>query len=384
MKRFLYGTFLFVAIAVAGVILWMRSGGGAVVELSEAEMEAARASGAAAQEIVVQTVDDGEAALPTLAELKHIASRERMNEIAARIRAERSEAEPDEKALLTVLLSEVERLSGDVETAYVLAREGAEALPENSRARHMLAKAILARILTEAEEGNVAALFAMMGEVKSYKAEVSAAVELDPGNADARVGQILTMLLPGILGNKKRAKEAIEELGEFDELRRDFWRAQLIAMDKERRPEAIAAFEGLVEKYPGDADMLLSLGELHIKQESWESAIEVLDRLRDDPKTPFYYRALYQGAKARTRLEGREEEALAMLSEFEAANPVGEPMPSLDGVKFEKGRILMKLGRSEEAEAVLREALALKPDSVKLKKALEEATEAEGAAPGGN
>lgn len=373
MKRFLFGTLLFVAIAVSAVILWMRSGSGTIVELSEEQMEAARASGAASQEITVETQESGEAPLPTIGELKNIASRERMNEVASRIRSERSSAAAEEKALLTVLLSEVERLSGDVETAYVLAKEGAEALAENSRARHMLAKAILARILSKAEEGNVGALFAMMGEVKSYKAEVNAAVELDPGNVDARVGQILTLLLPGILGNKKRAKELIEELGEFDELRRDFWRAQLVAMDEERRAEAIEAFDGLTRKYPGDPDMLLSLGELHMKNEAWAKAVACFDQLELEEKNPFYYRGLYQGAKARLHLEGREEEALGMLSEFEAANPVGEPMPTLDAVKFEKGRLLTKMGRKAEAISTLEEALRIKPDDLKLKKALEAA-----------
>ncbi|QDV09882.1 Tetratricopeptide repeat protein [Planctomycetes bacterium Poly30] len=375
MKRFLFGTLLFVAIGVAAVILWMRSGGGTIVELSDEQMEVARASGAASQEITVDSQASGEAPLPTLDELKQIASRERMNEIASRIRSERSGAGAEERALLTVLLSEVERLSGDVESAYALAREGAEALPENSRARHMLAKAILARILTKAEDGNVGALFAMLGEVKSYKAEVNAAVELDPGNVDARVGQILAMLIPG-LGNRKRAEELIEELAPFDELRRDYWRAQLIAVDDKRLPEAIEAFDALVKKYPGDPDMLLSLGELYLKQESWEKAIAPLDQLKDEPKTPFYYRGLYQGAKARVHLEGREEEALARLSEFEAANPVGEPMPTMDAVKFEKGRLLTKMGRRAEAVATLEEALELKPDDMKLKKALEEARSA--------
>ncbi|MFT5735400.1 MAG: tetratricopeptide (TPR) repeat protein [Planctomycetota bacterium] len=375
MKRFLLGTVLLIAAVVAGLLLWLRSGGGTVVQLSEQDMEAARASGAAAQQIVVEATADDEAPLPTLLELKEIASREEMSEIASRIRAERAVAAPEEKALLAVLLSEVERFSGDLGTAYELALEGAEALPENSRARHMLAKAVLGRIIAKSEDG-MGALFSVLGDVKTYKAEVGAAVDLDPTNADARVGQILTLLMPRAMGgNKDRAKELIEELGPLDPLRRDFWRAQLIAMDKKRRPEAIVEFGKLVIKYPGDADMLLSLGDLYVREEQWEKAIATFDEVieLDGPRTPFTYRALYEGAKARLRVEGQAAGALGMLEVFAAANPVGEPMPTMDRVKFEMGRALTELERFEEAVATLEEALLLKPGDGRIEKALEEA-----------
>ncbi len=348
----------------------MRSGGGGVVELSQEEMDAARASGAAAQEIVVDAGEEGGALLPTIEELKLIADRAQSTAIGSRIRAERDTATLEEKALLTVLLSEVERLSGNVEEAYALALEGAEALPQNSRARHMLAKAILAQILSKVDRDGAAAVFGMLGPVKAYKAEVNAAVELDPSNVDARVGQILTMLLPGLLGNKKKAATMIEEIGEHDPLRRDFWRGQIIAVDDERLEEAVTEFERLVELHPTDPDMLLTLGELYMEQDAWEGAIKTFDRQVVEPRTPQAYRALYQGAKARMKTGERLEEALAMLTEFEAADPVGEPMPGMDRIKFHKGRALTKLGRFDEAIVTLEEALKLRPGEGRVEKAL--------------
>ena len=374
MKRYLFLVLLVVAVGIAGVCLWLGSGGGEVVELTQDEAEAARASGAAAQELVVES-EDG---LPTQEELKFIASRERMNELSVQIREQRAAAEPADKALLTVLLSEVERLRGDLDIAYELALEGAEALPENSRARHMVAKAILARIVAEADDRNYAALLGMMGDIKAYKAEVNAAVELDPTNVDARVGQVLVLLLPGMLGNKERAKELVEEIGEYDPLRRDFWRGQILLMDEDRLGEAVAEFERIATEHPTDPDVLLTLGELYIKQDAWAKAIDALDRqlelVSDKPLTPHAYRALYQGAKARMKLGTESEEALAMLERFEAADPVGEPMPTMDRVKYHKGRALIALGRLEEAKATLEEALALKPKSERVKKALAEAS----------
>jgi tetratricopeptide (TPR) repeat protein len=364
---------LIVAVGAAGLVLWLRSGGGEIVELSDEAVAAAQASGAAAKELVAAS----EKGLPTQEDLKLVASRERIDEIAVQVREERDAADPGEKALLTVLLSEVERLRGELDLAYDLALEGAEALPENSRARHMVAKAILARIVAKAEDKNVAALLGMMGDVKAYKAEVNAAVELDPTNVDARVGQVLTLLLPGFLGNKKKAKELIEEIGEYDPLRRDFWRAQMLVMDDDRLDEAVTSFEGLAEKHPSDPDVLLTLGELYIKQDAWSDAVDVLDRQielqGDGPRTPHGYRALYQGAKARMKLGDGIEEALAMLTEFEEANPVGEPMPTMDRVKYHKGRALIQLARFEEAKAVLNESLKLRPNSKRVKEALAEA-----------
>ncbi|MEM8709416.1 MAG: tetratricopeptide repeat protein, partial [Planctomycetota bacterium] len=360
MKRLLFIALLVIALGAAGALLWMRDGGG-VVELSQAEMDAAKRSGAAAQEIAVESQDEEEAPLPTLEELKEIASREQMEGFAARIREERSSATGEDAALLTVLLSEVERLCGRVESAYDLAVEGAESLPQNSRARHMVAKAILARIMAKADAGDWGALLSMMSEVKAYKAEVNAAVELDPANVDARVGQILTLLLPGFLGNKKRAKELIEEIGEYDPLRREFWNAQVIALDDDRLDEAVTEFERLREAYPEDADILMTLGELYIKQDAWESAIATFDRLNVEPRTPHAYRSLYQGAKARMKAGRDADEALAMLTEFEAANPVGEPMPTMDRVKYHRGRALTKLGRFADAVASLEASLEIKP-----------------------
>ena len=370
MKRLLFGTLLLAAIGAAGLVLWLRSGGGEIVELSDDQVAAAQESGAAAKELVFAS-EDG---IPTQEELKFIASRERMDSLAVLIRERREAAAPRDRALLTVILSEVERLRGELDLAYNLALAGAEALPDNSRARHMVGKAILARIVAKADDRNVGALLGMMSDVKAYKAEVNAAVELDPSNVDARVGQILTLLLPGILGNKKKAKELIEEIGEYDPLRRDFWRGQMLVMDDDRLDEAVAAFEKLTEEHPTDPDVLLTLGELYIKQDAWDKAIGILDRQLVEPRTPHAYRALYQGAKARMKLGTNLEEALAMLEEFEAADPVGEPMPTMDRVKYHKGRALIRLKRFEEAKAALNESLKLKPKSKRVLEALEEAS----------
>ena len=375
MKRFLFGTLFLIAIAVAAFFLWMRSGGGAAVELSDADMEAARESGAAAKEIVVDAGAEGEPALPTLEELKLIASRQRMDDIAAQIEGKRTEATGDEAALLTVLLSEVERLRGNIDEAYDLALAGAEALPDNSRARHMLAKAILGRIMTKVEAGNFAGLFKVFGDVKTYKAEVKAAVELDPTNVDARVGQILTMLAPAPLGNKSKAVELIDELSDLDPLRHGFWQGQILAIDDDRQDEAIAAFEKLLEEHPTDADMLLTLGELYMKKGTWVKAIETFDRQIVEPRTPQAFRALYQGAKARYRAKTDLGSALTMLQEFESADPVGEPMPTMDRVLFHKGRVLAGLDRLTEAKASFEASLQLNPKTKRVKKALAELME---------
>jgi len=370
MLRFTLLLLALAGLSVGGFALWMSSGGDGL-ELSAEELEAARASGMGARAIEVEG-DGAGAPLPSLEELRETVDRARLDAQLTRIAAARDAAEGDARGLLTVLLAEGHRMRGDLERAHELATEGVERLPENSQAHFILAETIMARVVREAETGGVTAMVAALDDVKRYQAELAAAVALDPGNVDARVRQIIVLAFgPWPIGNKKRARALIEELGEHDPFRRDFWQVQLLVGDDARVDEAIEGFRALEEQAPGDPDVLYNLGELLAKQDRWRDAAAEFDRLVEDPRTQRSFQAMYQGAKARSAGGFELERALADLEEFEAVRPLGDLMPGLDRVAFHRGNVLAGLGRVEEARAAYLRSLELAPDRERVRAALE-------------
>ncbi len=372
MKRFVIAVLLLLAVSVGVFVLWMRSGGGAVVELTDEQVAAARESGEGSKSIEVESASEA-VKLPTLQELKEVVDRAELNRMAEAISKARSEAVDEDRWLLTILLAETERLRGNVVKANELGLAGAEALPRNSRARLVYANTILSKIVKDAQGGGVGALLKQLGPTKRYKAELEAAVELDPDNVDARVAQIIVLAFaPFPVGDKKRAKSLIEELGAYDELRRDFWRAQLLAADKKKADEALDAFRTLGEAHPDDADIQFTIGDLLFKREDWKGASEIFDRMAVEPWTRQGYNALYQAAKCREKGEYELERALAMLVQFEEAKPVGELMPSMDRVKYHQALVLRKLDRLDEALASFRAALDMNPKENRFQKGVDE------------
>ena len=380
MKRSLTLAALALIVGVGIFIAWMNAGGGAAVELSDDEMAAARESGAGAQAIVIELSESqaaaaGESAtdseeasaaaeplIPRLEDLKTVTDRARLERWAVRTRAAREASSGEERLLLTVLLAEIERLRGNVAEARALATEGAEGLPSNSRARQVNAATIMTEIVTEAGDGGMGAVLKNLPKVKTYKAELRAAIELDPANADARVAEIIVLAFaPFPVGSKKKAQGLIEELGAHDEFRRDFWRAMLVSVDDKRGEEALEAFRALEAEKPGDPDVLFTIGDLLGKLDRWSEAVEVFDSLLAEPLTRQGYNALYQAAKAREKIDLDLDQALALLERFERDDPVGELMPSMDRVHYHKGRVLEKLGRLQEARACYLVAEGIKP-----------------------
>lgn len=403
MKRFLFLALLAALVGGGVFVAWMNSGGGAAVELSEEEKAAALESGAGAQKIAVDLsdeqlaaamgrevatpADDAEAAgedsadeaestveedgaaeavdeplLPSLEDLKLVTDRAQLDRWASRTSAAREASSGDQRLLLTVLMAEIERLRGNVVEARALATEGAEGLPTNSRARQVNAASILSEIVKEAGDGGMGAVVKNLPKVKTYKAELRAAIELDPSNADARVAEIIVLAFaPWPVGNKKKAKGLIEELGPYDEFRRDFWRAMLVSADKKRQEEALEAFRELESQNPTDPDVLFTIGDLLGKLDRWKEAAEVFDSIITEPMTRQGYNALYQAAKAREKIEFELEKALAMLERFEEENPLGELMPSMDRVVYHRGRVLEKMGRLMDARAAYVAAEEIKP-----------------------
>lgn len=347
MRRFSILGLIALAAAMTAGVQWLRAEGKSVVEVTDEEIEAARKSGAGAR-----TLDEG--SLPTLEELKSIGRRADLERVAERVAEARAEeTDAAERALLGDLARE------DAEACHRFALESAEALPDNSRAHHALAKAMLAKVAKEARAGGTAGIGAALKTIKPYLAEVRTAIELDPSNVDARVSEIVALAYaPWPVGDKKRAKSLIEELAPYDELRRDFWRAQLlVAGEKKDFGPGIAAYRDLLARYPDDLDIVLTLADLQHRAGEFRQAAETLAALvKRKADTPWILRARYMAAKARERGEFELDRALDLLDDIEEADPVGDLMPSLGRIAYHKGCVLRKLGKLEEARRELRRA----------------------------
>lgn len=370
MLRFVLLLAAVVGLAVAGFVFWMRPADGAL-GLSQEEIEAARASGRGARAIEAGAGDALEP-LPTLEAFREMAYPAQVDAEITRIRGALAGAEGAERAPLTVLLAEAQRVRGDLDAAHELALRGVELLPENSQAHFILAETIMARVIRDAETGGVATLVGALDDVKRYQSELATAVALDPANVDARVRQIVVLAFgPWPIGNKKKARALIDELGEHDPFRRDFWKVQLLVGDDERVDDAIAGFRALRDEAPDDPDVTYNLGELLAKKDLWAEAAAEFDRLVEEPRTQRSFQAMYQGAKARSAGGFELARALADLEEYEAARPLGDLMPGLARVAYHRGNVLAKLGRVEEARAAYGRSLDLEPDRERVVAALE-------------
>ena len=370
MARFITLVLALIAVSIASFAVWMRAGDD-VSDLSEAQIEAARASGSGARAIELEAGDES-APLPTLAALREMVDRAAVDRVLTRIEASLASATGEEQGLLTVLLAEGNRLKGDLDRAFELAEAGVELLPGNSQAHFILAETIMARVVREAETGGLSAMVSALDDVKRYQSELAAAVALDPANVDARVRQIIVYAFgPWPIGNKKKARGLIEELGEFDPFRRDFWEVQLLVGDDKRIDEALAGFRALQVDQPDDPDVIYNVGELLAKRDEYNAAAAEFDRLVEQPRNQRSFQAMYQAAKARSNGGFELERALADLSEYEAARPLGDLMPNLARVAYHRGNVLAKLGRVEEARAAYGRSLELDPDRERVNQALE-------------
>ncbi len=370
MARFITFLLGLIVLSIVSFAVWMKAGADST-DLSAEEIEAARASGSGARAIELDLSDDARP-LPDLEGLREMVDRVAMEAVIVRVEAALAQAIGEEQGLLTVLLAEGNRMTGDLDRAFELAETGVERLPGNSQAHFILAETIMARVVKEAETGGVAAMVGALDDVKRYQSELAAAVALDPSNVDARVRQIIVYAFgPWPIGNKKKARGLIEELGEFDAFRRDFWEVQLLVGDDERIDEALAGFRALQEGRPDDPDVIYNVGELLSKKDEWRGAAAEFDRLVEEPRTQRSFQAMYQAAKARSSGEFELERALSDLEEYELADPLGDLMPSLARVAYHRGNVLAKLGRSAEARVAYERSLELDPDRARVTQALE-------------
>ncbi len=270
---------------------------------------------------------------------------------------------------LALVESELARLRGDADRALELAERAVELAPDSSAAQHGLARALTLRMR--------GGMLAAMGSLAAFKQALRSAVELDPGNVDARTDWIgFLAIVPGLAGgDKDEALRLARELQTVDE-RRGLVMTSFVQSLREETDAALATLSKALEAYPGDPELLTTRAMLFASEER-------LDEARRDYEAALagehdrgegrrhHYMALYQLAKMRVEAGLELEEALAALETYADEAPLADLLPPRAGAHWRAGQALEQLGRTEEARRAFERALELDPDMEQAREELE-------------
>ena len=265
------------------------------------------------------------------------------------------------------VLGSFERALQDVDAALVLA-------PDSSEAHYHRARALAARLLQTTRARGWSGALASLGDVGVIKGELAAAIALDERNFEARDEELgILLLAPWPIGNERAAEARIALLAELDPVRHALWRAQALATD-ERWTEALELVTHI--ELPEDASrahlarLTLLHGQVLQEQRRFREAAPVYTALLDGVRDVFWYQAAYESARVRQRGGFELEQALELLAEYIAAEPVGDFVAPLASAWHRRGLCFRDLGRLVEARGAFELGLALFPSDRELAEAL--------------
>lgn len=264
-----------------------------------------------------------------------------------------------------ILLAEVLRRLGRLDDALIEIETGLGLLPTAGRGHYVHARILANRLEKLATQGGAMGKFKAMQQLQPYRDALMTAIELDPGNVDARKEEILFYLFTPGIGDKDKAIEKARALQEVHPMEGDLSLARALYYSSEEeavKSQGLAAVEKAVEDYPDRMDPQWVLGSILFDEKRYDEADQVLAKviergLADET----YYQALYRRMRVRTRQNQNPEEVLQFVQEYLDANPCWEWAPRLHQVYCEKGRALADLGRNVEARSAFERSLELYP-----------------------
>jgi len=251
--------------------------------------------------------------------------------------------------------------SGDDDAAIAL---GEEAL------RSAAGDPALWRALGEAYGGKArtASVLARLGLARKCRAAFERAVELAPGDVDARAALFTYYLeAPAIAGGGiERARLEAEAITKLDPVRGHCALGALHLREKELA-EAETEYRRALEGRPGSAEARAGLGAVLLEQSRFDDARRLWSALLDDPDLGRV--AHYQ--LGRISLEsGNGLDAGVEHFKLYLAVPPPPEAPSWAEADWRLGLLYEKLGRREEAIGALRDALRRDPGLAPAKKDL--------------
>ncbi len=214
-----------------------------------------------------------------------------------------------------------------------------------------------------------ASIFTKMSWAKKCQEAWERAIEVAPGNAEARFELLRYFLMaPGIAGGSvEKAQAQAVKLGELDAMR-GYMARGMIADHEEKPKEAEAAYRKAMEADQFGVQGPITLASFFARQKRWPEARAIFERrIAADPNDAF---ALYQLGRL-SLLSGEEmEKGLTLFDRFLSLD-APKNGPTHGDARWRKGLLLEKLGRTPAAIAEYREALKAQPGHAGAKRELE-------------
>ncbi|MDQ6892384.1 MAG: tetratricopeptide repeat protein [Acidobacteriota bacterium] len=194
------------------------------------------------------------------------------------------------------------------------------------------------------------------------------ALELDPDNADARIGLLEFYLqAPSFMGGSfEKARALTDDLRRRDPFRAHLAKARL-EEHRKRRDLADAEYEAAIREFPGRPEPYLWIERSAVDRKDWSTAVESIERLlRARPDDPV---ALYEIGRI-AALSGRDlERGEASLKRYLEHSPRGDE-PSRADTHFRLAEIGQRRGDRDGARREYRTALELDPGAAAARQAL--------------
>lgn len=264
-----------------------------------------------------------------------------------------------------VLLTRVSTLEGDWKAATSYGEQATAALPKSSEAHYNHAVALRLKLTS------VSKARAMFG-IGDYKAALARAIELDPGNLDAR-GEEIGFLIsaPAVAGgDDDRARARIQELKAMDRKRGLGFEVALLRKE-EKLPEAITLMRQILNEDPQDHRTRLTLVIMLQEARRFTEAEPELLILAEVKDGPWALSAHYQRARSRILGHYEQEKAVELLLDFIARLPEkADGLPTASAAHWRLGNAYEQLKQTDKARAAYQKAIALDPKNEDARKAL--------------
>jgi len=219
-----------------------------------------------------------------------------------------------------------------------------------------------------AEKTLISNIFRRASLAPKVKEQFERAVELDPGNLDARLNLIdFHLQAPGIVGGSlDRAMEQAAEIRKRDPLRGHVAYGR-IDHDQKRDDLAEQEYLAAIRESPSSAVPRLQLGDLYQSLERYDDATRVFEEIvRADPNQMV---AMYQIGRTAV-LAGRNLDRAAECLRLYLQYLPGDNDPNLGWAHFRLGQVLERAGSPEAAKREYEAAVAADPKNKDAKAAL--------------
>jgi len=266
-----------------------------------------------------------------------------------------------------ILLCDVSRELKEVDEAVDYGLKAVELLPDSPGAHLAYAEALGLQMFSNMK--GIGGMLSAMTRLGTFRKALARVIELDSDDTEARTMLVFLNMAPKPIGDIDRAIELCGEIESHDPC----LGKQLLAVCYQRKEETQRAIEiclAGMEEYPQEGGFHYTLADIYVKQERFDAADVEYEAARKGGKGDVFYRSLYAQARMRIEHKFEAQRAVALLDEFIAAEPDGEPMQSVAHACWRKGNALEQLEQEQDALASYEEALRRDPDLELAKKAI--------------